>query len=458
MQEWVTVIIVLLIVGILLDGVRRMRIAQRDKIRMSRSIYKSKSDTKDDAPKDIYTSELPNGGARVISKRESAQNHRAAKKSNPFKSRRDQGRTPEQTRLNLDESVPLLMESVTDDVLLKDTANKSHKSTSPSNQSGRRIEPTFSGTQVAGSEKSNLARGDDRAAGQSFQELVGKTDRYRATPEPSINEEFDSDYRDSELDEFEALNRDERIAREKLQANSLDGHDLESDELDQQGYDSPGLDDHPIDRQADNESDDIDEHDNDEDYQDLDDEYDDEHDDYDDEEDGYEDENEDEGYDDDDGASESVAANQPQKAPEEVLIINIMAFKGETFNGGALLDILLKCGMRYGDMDIFHRYSDPKGQGPLLFSMANMVKPGTFDLDAMEKFETPGVSLFMTLPLDADSMQSFDLMVDTARAIAETLDGELKDEQRSVMTRQTIEHCRQRIRDFELKRLSRSRH
>ena len=50
-------------------------------------------------------------------------------------------------------------------------------------------------------------------------------------------------------------------------------------------------------------------------------------------------------------------------------------------------------------------------------------------------------------------MQSFELMVDAARTIAETLGGELKDEQRSVMTRQTIEHCRERIRDFERRRL-----
>ena len=106
-------------------------------------------------------------------------------------------------------------------------------------------------------------------------------------------------------------------------------------------------------------------------------------------------------------------------------------------------------------MDIFHRHSDAKGDGALLFSMANMVKPGTFDLDAMDEFETPGVSLFMTLPIDADSMQSFELMVDTAHAIAEGLNGELKDEQRSAMTRQTLEHCRQRIRDFERMRLFR---
>ena len=132
-----------------------------------------------------------------------------------------------------------------------------------------------------------------------------------------------------------------------------------------------------------------------------------------------------------------------------------MAHKGEMFKGSDLLDIVLQCGMRYGNMDIFHRHSDTKGEGALLFSMANMVKPGTFDLDAIDEFETPGVSLFMTLPINADSMQSFDLMADTARAIAETLNGELKDEQRSVMTRQTLDHCRERIRNFERMRLFR---
>src|SRR5690606_16085231 len=115
--------------------------------------------------------------------------------------------------------------------------------------------------------------------------------------------------------------------------------------------------------------------------------------------------------------SSEYAANEP----EEVLIINIMASKGENFRGDALLEILLECGMRFGDMNIFHRYSDKKGEGALLFSLANMVKPGTFDLDTMDEFETPGVSLFMTLPIKADSMQSFELMVDTARTIADEL-------------------------------------
>jgi cell division protein ZipA len=135
-------------------------------------------------------------------------------------------------------------------------------------------------------------------------------------------------------------------------------------------------------------------------------------------------------------------------------VVHVMA-KDKLLKGAELLDTVLQCGMRYGSMDIFHRYASAKGEGAHLFSMANMVKPGTFDLDAMEQFETPGVSFFMTLPIDADSMQSFDLMIDTARTVAGTLGGELKDDQRSVMTKQTLEHCRERIRDYERQRLFR---
>jgi len=45
-------------------------------------------------------------------------------------------------------------------------------------------------------------------------------------------------------------------------------------------------------------------------------------------------------------------------------------------------------------------------------------------------------------------MVAFDAMLLTAKNIAAELGGELKDENRSVMTGQTIEHYRERIRDF----------
>lgn len=140
---------------------------------------------------------------------------------------------------------------------------------------------------------------------------------------------------------------------------------------------------------------------------------------------------------------------------EEVIIINVMAPRGQAFDGSQLLQILLRQGMRLGNMSIFHRHADNSGSGPVMFSMANMVKPGTFDMASMESFTTPGVSLFTQLPSRLPHMRNFDLMLETAQCLRDELGGELKDENRSVLTRQTIEHYRQRIRDFELHRLAR---
>ncbi len=148
---------------------------------------------------------------------------------------------------------------------------------------------------------------------------------------------------------------------------------------------------------------------------------------------------------------------RPDSVPpkvEEVIVINVIAKQEEGLNGAELMRIILACGMRYGDMDIFHRNEQEDGQGPLQFSMANAVKPGTFDLDEMDNFYTPGVTFFLSLPGPEDSMKAFDCMLETAKCLVNNLDAQLHDEQHSVMTNQTIEHARQKIRDFERRQLS----
>ena len=145
------------------------------------------------------------------------------------------------------------------------------------------------------------------------------------------------------------------------------------------------------------------------------------------------------------------SANTPNDIPDEVLVFNIMSRQGEHFAGQALLDALLQNHLRFGEMNIFHRHSDSNGEGPVLFSCANMVVPGTFDLDAIESFSTPGISLFMTLPINYDSIAAYELLVQSAKNISERLGGDLKDENRSVMTAQTIEHGRQRVQEFTRK-------
>lgn len=153
------------------------------------------------------------------------------------------------------------------------------------------------------------------------------------------------------------------------------------------------------------------------------------------------------------------AAKAPKSEPrelqpfEEVLVINVVARDPAGFKGSALVQSILESGLRFGDMDIFHRHESMAGNGEVLFSMANGVKPGTFDLDQIDHFSTRAVSFFLGLPGPRHPKQAFDLMVAAARKLSHELDGELKDEQRSVMTAQTIEHYRQRIVEFERRAL-----
>ncbi|MDE3739689.1 MULTISPECIES: cell division protein ZipA [Pseudomonas] len=147
----------------------------------------------------------------------------------------------------------------------------------------------------------------------------------------------------------------------------------------------------------------------------------------------------------------------PEVPVEEVLVINVVARDEAGFKGPALLQNILESGLRFGAMDIFHRHESMAGNGEVLFSMANGVKPGTFDLDDIDHFSTRAVSFFLGLPGPRHPKQAFDVMVAAARKLSQELNGELKDDQRSVMTAQTIEHYRQRIVEFERKHLTHKR-
>jgi cell division protein ZipA len=135
----------------------------------------------------------------------------------------------------------------------------------------------------------------------------------------------------------------------------------------------------------------------------------------------------------------------------EVLAISVIAPQGQIISGAALLPTLLTLGMKYGEMNIFHRHQDNAGNGKVTFSLANALNPGTFDLDNMESFVTQGVSLFMTLPNAGNAFEVFDQMLIAAKQLASEFNAQLLDDKRSVLTKQTEQHYISRIREFERK-------
>ncbi|ASG65447.1 cell division protein ZipA [Idiomarina piscisalsi] len=153
---------------------------------------------------------------------------------------------------------------------------------------------------------------------------------------------------------------------------------------------------------------------------------------------------------------DSDASNEPAESetqpgldvgePEEVIALHV---KGSV-QGALLLQMMTELGCKFGDLGIFHRYENTAGTGELIFSVANMFNPGTFDLDNLENFETEGVAFFMTLPMKFDGQQAFNMMLNAAKKLAtEIPQGQVLDGQRQLLTRQSIHEARQTIREFE---------
>lgn len=143
------------------------------------------------------------------------------------------------------------------------------------------------------------------------------------------------------------------------------------------------------------------------------------------------------------------------EAPSEVLILYVLVPEGQEINGAMLLPSLLTLGFKYGEMNIFHRHVDNAGSGGVLFSLANMFNPGTFDLEEMDRLQTRGLSLFMTLPGPGEALQNFNMMHSAARKLADEFGGQVLDNTRSVLTVQTTRHYVEKIREFQRQQLIR---
>ena len=94
----------------------------------------------------------------------------------------------------------------------------------------------------------------------------------------------------------------------------------------------------------------------------------------------------------------AMAPKAPPAEPDKVVTLFVLAPTGVPFPGSFVFEAMETAGLQYGDMEIFHCNDSRTGGGVPLFSVANMVEPGTFDLSAIATFTTRGLVLFLQLP------------------------------------------------------------
>lgn len=145
------------------------------------------------------------------------------------------------------------------------------------------------------------------------------------------------------------------------------------------------------------------------------------------------------------------AASESSGLVDEVLMLWVVAKPECVLPGAVLLQRFSEAGLEY-DGQVFHKVD---ADGREQFTVANGVEPGTFDLSDVEAFATRGVVFLLRLSSARDGAEAFDAMLETAQALAADADAELKDEQRSDVSRQTVMHYRQRVDDFKRKSMRR---
>lgn len=149
---------------------------------------------------------------------------------------------------------------------------------------------------------------------------------------------------------------------------------------------------------------------------------------------------------------ETVASKVAAATSSEMLVIfHVVARQGEKFTGPMITRMMAELELEYGELGIYHYHVERLNKKHSMYCVANMVKPGNFDLNAMEGFTTRGLTMIMQLPGPEDGLKAFNIMVEHAQRLSAYLNGDLLDEDRNPLTKQTISLYKERVQLFSLR-------
>ena len=134
---------------------------------------------------------------------------------------------------------------------------------------------------------------------------------------------------------------------------------------------------------------------------------------------------------------------------DKIVTLYIAAKAGEKLRGPDIVVAAEKAGLTYGHMNVYHRLVEGHPERGPVFSVANIMKPGSFDMATIQSLETPAIAFFLTLPAPVSALDAWETMLPTAERMSELLGGVLLDESRSAIGRQRIQHIREDLRAWD---------
>lgn len=132
-----------------------------------------------------------------------------------------------------------------------------------------------------------------------------------------------------------------------------------------------------------------------------------------------------------------------------VVAFTIMTSEANQFTGKAIKAALESVDMHFGELQTYHRYTVGI-QKQSLFSVANILDPGTLSPESLATMTTPGLLIFARLPGPINGLALFDDLLETAEKLAIKLSGTLCDEKREPISQHSLEQMRGRILTLNL--------
>jgi cell division protein ZipA len=152
---------------------------------------------------------------------------------------------------------------------------------------------------------------------------------------------------------------------------------------------------------------------------------------------------------DDSSSSSSQQHDQPSenKPPSDFIVLYILPKDEPKDNlhllGSQINSSAQAMGLTFGEMNIFHY----KSAGRNVFSLANMLEPGSFDAATIHDLKTSGLTVFMQIKR-GDPLDDLTEMLQRSYQLASLLGARLCSHKHQTLTEQDAENYRKQVRDF----------
>ncbi|WP_457320534.1 cell division protein ZipA [Stenotrophomonas sp. P5_B8] len=150
-----------------------------------------------------------------------------------------------------------------------------------------------------------------------------------------------------------------------------------------------------------------------------------------------------------DGAAASDLGKRANQDFDKIVSLFVAARAGEQLRGEDIVVAAEKTGLVFGHMNVFHRLVEGHPERGPIFSMASIMKPGSFDMANIREMETPAIAFFLTLPAPLTALDAWEKMLPTVQRMGELLDGVVLDDSRATLGRQRVAHIRDELRAYD---------